>query len=185
MVASSRGWPGQTKAASGWPAGLTSSFLEGDALVAWQHRLPEADQAVAVAHRRRHVGHLVAARFPLAHRPAKPPEGLEEERLDIVGLQPPGLGALHLLAHALHPAGVHGVVHERPLFQEVLQLPRVHRIFHHLGQPRPHLGPLAVADGLNQQLAQGLPSNWSLPSTSNTCPPSAWRACSSLLSSVR
>ena len=41
-------------------------LLEGDALVARQHRLADADQAVAVADRRGHVGDLVAARLALA-----------------------------------------------------------------------------------------------------------------------
>ena len=41
-------------------------LLEGDALVARQHRIARADLAVAVAHRRGHVGDLVAARLALA-----------------------------------------------------------------------------------------------------------------------
>ena len=43
-------------------------LLEGDALVARQHRLADADLAVAVADRRRDVGDLVAARLALAGR---------------------------------------------------------------------------------------------------------------------
>ena len=46
-------------------------LLEGDALVARQHRLADADQAVAVAHRGRDMGDLVAARLPLLGRAAE------------------------------------------------------------------------------------------------------------------
>ena len=104
-------------------------LLEGDALVARQHRLADADQAVAVAHRRRDVGDLVAARLALLGRAAQPLEGLEEERLDVVRLQAAGLGALHVLADAVDPAGVHGVVGQRALFEQVLELAAVERVF--------------------------------------------------------
>ena len=97
-------------------------LLEGDALVARQHRLADADQAVAVADRRRHVGDLVAARLALLDRAAQALEGFLEERLDVVRLQPAGLGALHLLADAVDAAGVHRVVGQRALLQQVLQL---------------------------------------------------------------
>ena len=103
-------------------------LLEGDALVARQHRLADADQAVAVAHRRRDVGDLVAARLALLGRAAQALEGLEEEGLDVVRLQAAGLGPLHLLADALDPAGVHRVVGERALFEQVLELAAVERV---------------------------------------------------------
>ena len=102
-------------------------LLEGDALVAGQHRLADADQAVAVAHRGRDVGDLVAARLPLLGRAAQKPERLVEEGLDIVRLEAAGLGPLHIFADALDPAGVHGVVGERPFFQQVPQLAAVER----------------------------------------------------------
>ena len=44
-------------------------FLEGDALVARQHRFTDADEAIAVADGRWHMGHFIAARLPLASRP--------------------------------------------------------------------------------------------------------------------
>ena len=103
-------------------------LLEGDALVAGQHRLADADQAVAVADRGRDVGDLVAARLALLGRAAEAPERLEEERLDVVRLEPAGLGPLHVLADAVDPAGVHGVVGERPLFEQVPELAAVERV---------------------------------------------------------
>ena len=46
------------------------------------------------------------------------------------------------------------VVHQRPLFQQVLELALVERILDDLGKAGAHLRPLAVADGFDQQLAQ-------------------------------
>ena len=134
-------------------------LLERDALVARQHRLADTDQAVAIAHRRRNVGDLVAARLPLLGRAAEPLEGFEEERLDVVRLQATGVGAFHVFADAVHAAGIHGVVGERPLFHQVLEVAAVERIVKHRRQPRAHLGLFAIADGLDQQVAQRLPSN--------------------------
>ena len=81
-------------------------------------------------------------------------EGLEEERLDVVRLEAAGLGALHVLADAVDPAGVHGVVGQRALFQQVPELAAVERVLDDRGQAGAHLGLVAVADGLDQQLAQ-------------------------------
>jgi hypothetical protein len=112
-VSSSR-WPGQTNAASVGPAARGAAF-EDDALVARQYRLAYPDEPVAVPHRRRDMRHLVAAGVALADRSAELLERFEEEGLDVVGLQAPGLGALHVLAHPAHPTRVHGIVCRRPL----------------------------------------------------------------------
>ena len=125
-------------------------LLEGDALVTGEHRLADADQAVAVAHRGRDVGDLVAARLPLLGRPAQEPEGLVEEGLDVVRLKASGLGALHVLADAVDPAGVHGVVGERPFFQQVPELAAVERVFQDRRQAGTHIGLVAVPDGLDE-----------------------------------
>ena len=94
-------------------------LLEGDALVARQDGLAEADQSVPVAHRRRNMGDLVAPGFALLDRAAEAFEGLEEEGLDIMGLKPARLGPLHLLADAEDARGVHGVVRQGAIFEQV------------------------------------------------------------------
>jgi hypothetical protein len=45
-------------------------------------------------------------------------------------------------------------VRERRFLQEIPQMLAVQALGHHSGQPGPHLGLLAVADGVDQQLAQ-------------------------------
>jgi hypothetical protein len=118
MTASSSGWPGQTKAARGWTLRGDQGLLEGDALVARQHRFADADQAVAVAHGGGDVGDLVTPGLALLGRAAESFEGLKEEGLDVVRLQTTGIGALHVLADALHAAGIHGIVGQDTLFEQ-------------------------------------------------------------------
>ena len=101
--------------------------------------------------------HLVAARFTLEDRAAELPERLAEERFDVVRLQAARLGPLHLLAHALYAAGIHRVVDELPLLEQVLQRRPVERLVDGGIEPRAHLRLLAVADGVEQQLAQRPP----------------------------
>src|SRR2546427_4541600 len=88
-------------------------FLKGDALVARQHRFANADETVAVADGRWHMGDLIAARLPLADRPTELLKGFEEKRFNVVRLQTAGLGAFHVLTHASHAARVHDIMRQR------------------------------------------------------------------------
>ena len=117
-------------------------------------KLAGPDQPVAVPDQGRNVRHLVAARFTLAGRAAELPERLAEERFDVVRLQAACVGPLHLLAHALHAAGVHRVVDELPLLEQVLQRRPVERLVDGGIEAGAHLRLLAVADGVEQKLAQ-------------------------------
>ena len=128
-------------------------LFEGYALIARQHRFADADQTVAIAHRRRNVGDLVAARLTLLGRSAETLEGCVEERLDVVGLEAAGLGALHVFADAVHPARVHGVVGERPFFQQIPELAAVERVLQHGREPGAHFRLVAVADRFDEQVA--------------------------------
>ena len=138
-------------------------LLEHDPLVAGKHRLADPDRAVTSPKRRRDVRHLVTACLPLPRRTAEPPERLAEERLDVVRLQAARLGPLHLLADALHARGVHRVVNELPFLEQVLQRSAVERLVDGGVEARAHLRLFAVADGVEQQVAQGLPLELQLP----------------------
>src|SRR5690606_2998799 len=78
-------------------------LLEGEPFVALGDRLADPDLPVAVPDQGGDVPDLVAPRLALAHGPVEPLKGLEEERLDVMRLQPPRLGALHLLPDPLDP----------------------------------------------------------------------------------
>ena len=132
------------------------ALLKGDALIARQHRLANTDHAVAVTQQRRNMGDLVAARLALAQRATQLLEGRQEEGLDIVRLEAAGLSALHLLAHPRHLAGVHCVVGQRPLLQQILDLLPIHGVLDRLGQAGADIGSLAVADSVDEQFAQRL-----------------------------
>ena len=94
-------------------------LVEGDAFVAFQHRLAGADLPVPVADRGGDVGDLVAARLAPAHGAAEAAEGFEEERFHVVRLRAAGLGALHVLPHAGHARRIHRVVSERLLLRDL------------------------------------------------------------------
>src|SRR4051812_28670312 len=124
---------------TGWS---DQSLLKGDAFVAGQHRLTDADQTVAVADRGRDMGDLVPAPFPLLRYAAHTLERFQAEGLDVVGLKPPGFGALHFLTYTVDPARVHGVVGERAFFQQVLELAAVEGVLDDASQTRANVGLL-------------------------------------------
>ena len=146
--------PGTDKGRQGLALRRNEGFLEGNALVAGQHGLAHTDEAVAVADGRGHVGHLIAARLPLPHGPSELLEGFEEKRLDVVGLQPTGLGAFHLLAHPGYPAGVHGVMRQGALVKQGLEPGAIHRPGNRLRESGAYLRALAIANRLEQEVTQ-------------------------------
>ena len=75
-------------------------------------------------------------------------------RFDDAGLPPfARLGPLHLLPHAGDAARVQGVVHERALLKQILNLGPIDRVGDGLRQSGSHLRPLAVADRLDEEVA--------------------------------
>ena len=107
--------------------------------------------------------HLVTACLPLSYGSTEQPERLAEERLDVVRLQATCLGSLHLLADALHARGVHRVVNELAFLEKVLQRDAVERLIDGGVEARAHLRLFAVADGVEQQVAQRFPLELQLP----------------------
>ena len=77
------------------------------------------------------MGNLIASSFPLPGGPAKLLERLQEEGLDVMRLQPSGLGPLHVFANAVDPAGVHSVRRQRAFFQQIAQVVIVEGLVNH------------------------------------------------------
>ena len=59
-------------------------------------------------------------------------ESFDEEALDMVRLKALRICAFHLQPQFLHPRGRHGVVGQRPPFQQVEKVPLVHGAIDHL-----------------------------------------------------
>src|SRR5688572_6354489 len=114
-------------------------LLKGNAFVARQDRLANADQAVAMAHGGRYIGNLITVWLSLPDRAAEVFERFEEKRLDVMGLQTPRLGPLHVFPNAVYATHVHGIVGQRPFFEQLLKLGGVEGVGYDLGEPGSHI----------------------------------------------
>jgi len=130
-------------------------LLEGDTLVAVKDRFSCPDEPVAVAHGSGHMRNLVAAGFPLPHGTTKTPEGFQEEGLDVVGLEAPRLGSLHVLPDPAQPLGVDDLLRQGSLLDRIPKARGVQSLVDGLGVSSPHLRPFSVSDGLDEEVSKG------------------------------
>jgi hypothetical protein len=144
------------KVAGGRAVGAEAVLLEGDAFVAGLDGGAEADEPVATPDGGGDVGEFVAAGFAFAGGAAEALEGLEEEGLDVVGLELAGFGAFHVVADARDVAGVHGVDREDAVLDEVLEVRSVDGVVDGALEAGADVGAVAVADGFDEQVAQRL-----------------------------
>jgi hypothetical protein len=143
---------GAEKRGHGWPARLI--FVEANPLVALQHRLHAADLVVALADRSGDAGDLVIAGLAPVDLPARMAEGFEEEAFDVMRLKPSGLCSLHHFADIGDPRGRHVIADECPLGQQIEQTLLIYRGIDLFEQPCLDLGLFAIADRLDEQIAQ-------------------------------
>ncbi len=129
-------------------------LLEGDPLVALEHRKPAADLAVTAANQGRDMLDLVAFRLALVDRAPETAERFQEERRDEMRLEPPRFSPFHVLPDLADVGDVHGIVAQRPPFEELADMLPIEGVVHLLEQPGLDLGLVAVSDRLQQQLAQ-------------------------------
>ena len=149
------GMAGADEGCGGMVVAGGEGFFEGDAFVAAQDGQAGADGAFDVADGGGDVGDLVAAAFALAGAATDALEGFEEEGLDVVGLEAAGFGALHAGAHAVDAAGIHCVGRQGALFEQLAQFLGIEGVFDGGGEAGAHFRLFAVADGIDEQLAQG------------------------------
>jgi hypothetical protein len=133
---------------------LDETFLKDNALIPREHRLTKTDETIPIPNRRGNMRDLVTASLAQPCRAAEQTEGFEEEGLDVVRLKPTGIGTLHVLADAIHPAGIHGIMSEGSLFQHVLNAGLIEGIRDDIGETGANIGHLAVADGLDEEFTQ-------------------------------
>ena len=129
-------------------------FLEADALVLSLDCRADADLAVTFAKSCGDVGDLPAAVFAALQPTAEMFEGFDKEALHMAGLEPLRLGAFHFEAKFLDPGLGHGVVCQRAAPEKLQEMFLVDRSIDLLEQPRLDLFPLAVLDGLEQEVLQ-------------------------------
>ena len=128
-------------------------LVKAHALVARRHARAKAGMAAGADF----VGHaddLPAPFLAPAQHAAQRLERFEEKGLDEVRLQAVRLRALHFLADGHDAVDVHGVLGQRPFLEQGAQFASIQRAIHHLIEPRPRFGQVAVADGLDEQIAQ-------------------------------
>ena len=77
-----------------------------------------------------------------------------KERLDVVRLEAARFGTLHVFADALDTARVHGVVRQRTLVQQVLEMAAVEGLIQNGGEVGFDLRALTVADRLDEEITQ-------------------------------
>jgi transposase len=70
------------------------------------------------------------------------------------GSWPRGAKTFHLFAHARHAAPIHRVVGERSVLDQTLEVWSIHAVFDRTGEARAHLGLVAVADGLDEEIPE-------------------------------
>src|SRR5450631_3530731 len=95
--------------------------LESDSLVGDEHGSRDPDDAVTVADRTGDMGHLVSACLTAAEAAAEAGEGIQEERLDEVRLQTPGLSFLEAPPHLLDVAAGDDLPVEGTLGKELVE----------------------------------------------------------------
>jgi hypothetical protein len=99
------------------------------------------------------MGDLIALGFPFAEATAEVREGLPEEGGDEVGLQAARLGAFHVRPDLPHPGRIHGIARQRAFLQKLPAALPFRHIIHRGQQSRPDFRAVAVADGVDQELA--------------------------------
>ena len=103
-----------------------------------------------------HAGDLEAAGLAAVDAAAQVLEGGAEEALDVVGLEALGVRPLHLLADRLDLGEGQGLLGQRAALEEVEEVGVAGGVVDDLEEARLDLGLLAVADRLDQEVAERL-----------------------------
>ena len=146
--------PGTAERGERLPLRRDQRLFEGSPLVARQHRHSDADQTIAISYRCGNVRHFIPTRLSLPRLPAQAFEGFAKERFDVMRLKAAGLGTLHVFPDAMDAARIHRIVSKRAFFEQVLDLTAIERVVHRGIESGAHFGLVAVADGLDQQIAK-------------------------------
>jgi hypothetical protein len=131
-------------------------LLEVDACIAVKHRIATTNQPVALLEGAGHAGNFEAPALPLDDPAAEPCEGFPEEGTDEVRLEASGLRPLHFLADGRDDLGVEAFRGELALRHQGFDRANVNRAIDFSEQFSFLLGPVAIADRVDQEGAKGL-----------------------------
>ncbi len=96
---------------------------------------------------------LEALRLPLVNGPAQQLERLDEKRCDEVRLKPAGIGPFHVLADLPNLRDIHRIMCQGATFDQFAKVLAVERLVDNLEKAGLHFGIVAVANGVEQQVA--------------------------------
>ena len=128
-------------------------FVEADALIPLEHRGSHPNVTVPFPQDGGYVSYLPPPFLSTVDLATKAGKSIEEKRLDVMWLEPAGMSLLHLLLDLLNTRGVHGVVDQGSLVQDLLQVLAIDSTIDCLVESSFHFRVIAVADCFHQQVA--------------------------------
>ena len=148
-----KGMAGREEVGVGRPLDLGAVLVESDARVAFEQRRAATGLSAAIPHRQRHPVDLVPAGLALGQPSTQLREGGVEEGVDVVGLDASQRGLVHLPPDAVDVGVADGVGREHRI-RDGGAHPCGHVGLDDLVEPGPHVGTVAVADGVQQELPE-------------------------------
>src|SRR5690606_10609480 len=129
-------------------------LLEADALVLLLDRCAAADLAIALADAERDVRDFPTAFLAALDLAAEVLERLDEEALDVMGLETLRLGPFHLDPQLMHAGRRHRVVGQLSALKQIQEMLLINCAIDGLEQLGLHVFLLAILDSLHEQIAQ-------------------------------
>ena len=129
-------------------------LFKADPLITRLNGQTNSPLLIPINHQWGDVGDFVTALLPGVHLAAKTLERLDEEVMHVVGMNPPGHGAFHLLPQLFDVGCVHPLPHQSPLREEVLQVALINSSIDLQLKLGLHIRALVVANGIHQQFTQ-------------------------------
>ena len=100
------------------------------------------------------MGYCIPAWLSLSDSPTQPLEGFQKKGFNVVRLESPCFGPLHILSDTMNATYIHCIMGKGSFLNQILDTATIECATHHSGQSCTHLRLLSIPDRLDQQLAQ-------------------------------
>ena len=145
-------------------AGSADEILfKGNALVACEYGVAQADNAVPVSDDGGDVRDFVSFGLSLPYRASETLERLDKECRNEMRLQASNLGTLHRLLNCLNAGCIHCIMGKGVFFDKSTQRIMVHRMLDNLIESGAYLRLVAIANRLQQQMPKRFVVEGQLP----------------------